>query len=117
MLSSAARAMWRAFFRDWDVLLAPIAVVPAPAHTTVPTRDRVTDVNGQPVSFVSQLAYPGLSVLTGQSATAFPVGLSDDGLPVGIQAIGPYLEDRTPIRFAGLLTEEIGGYRRPPGYD
>ena len=111
------RAMWRAFFREWDVLLAPIAVVPAPPHTTVPTRDRVTEVNGQAVSFTAQLAYPGLAVLPGQPATAFPVGLSADGLPVGIQALGPYLEDRTTIRFAALLAEEIGGYRPPPGYD
>jgi amidase len=113
----AYRAMWRAFFREWDVLLAPIAVVPAPPHTTVPTRHRMTDVNGRVVSFTAQLAYPGLAVLPGQPATAFPVGLSTDGLPVGIQAIGPYLEDRTTIRFAGLLAEEIGGYRQPPSYD
>jgi amidase len=113
----AFRAMWRAFFREWDVVLAPIAVVPAPPHTTVPTRERMTDVDGESVSFVAQLAYPGLAVLTGQPATAFPVGLSADGLPVGIQAIGPYLEDRTTIRFAGLLAEEIGGYRQPPGYE
>jgi amidase len=46
-----------------------------------------------------------------------PVGLSKDGLPIGIQAIGPYLEDRTTIRFADLITREIGGYQRPPGYD
>jgi amidase len=77
----------------------------------------MTDVDGESVSFVAQLAYPGLAVLTGQPATAFPVGLSADGLPVGIQAIGPYLEDRTTIRFAGLLAEEIGGYRQPPGYE
>ena len=113
----AYRAMWRAFFREWDVLLAPIAVVPAPPHTTVPTRDRVTDVNGQLVSFTAQLAYPALSVLTGQPATAFPAGLSTDSLPVGIQAIGPYLEDRTTLRFAELMAEAIGGFQRPPGYD
>ncbi|HZO26391.1 MAG TPA: amidase [Chloroflexota bacterium] len=113
----AFRAMWRTFFREWDVLLAPIAVVPAPPHTTVPTRDRVTDVNGRSVSFTAQLAFPALSVLTGQPATAFPVGLSADGLPVGLQGIGPYLEDRTTIRFAGLMGEAVGGFRRPPGYD
>ena len=111
------RAMWRAFFREWDVLISPIAIVPAPPHTTVPTRDRVTDINGEAVSFTAQLAYPGLAVLAGQPATAFPVGLSADGLPVGLQAMGPYLEDRTTIRFAELLAQEIGGYQRPPGYD
>jgi amidase len=34
-----------------------------------------------------------------------------------LQAIGPYLEDRTPIRFAALLAQEIGGFSKPPGYD
>jgi hypothetical protein len=31
--------------------------------------------------------------------------------------IGPYLEDRTPIRFAALLAREIGGFVKPDGYD
>jgi amidase len=43
--------------------------------------------------------------------------MTRDGLPIGIQAIGPYLEDRTPIRFAGPVAERFGGFQRPPGYD
>jgi len=43
--------------------------------------------------------------------------LTPGGLPVGLQAVGPYLEDRTPIRFAELLAEQIGGFRAPPGYE
>jgi amidase len=38
-------------------------------------------------------------------------------LPIGLQAVGPYLEDFTPLGFAALLAREIGGFRRPPGYD
>jgi amidase len=38
-------------------------------------------------------------------------------LPIGLQAIGPYLEDRTPIRFAGLVERELGGFVRPPRYE
>jgi amidase len=38
-------------------------------------------------------------------------------LPIGLQVIGPYLEDRTPIRFAALLAKEIGGFAKPEGYD
>ena len=111
------RARWRAFFQDWDVLLAPIVIVPAPEHTTVPPDARMVDIDGRTVSFRVQSAYSGLSILSGVPATAFPIGLSRDGLPISIQAIGPYLEDRTPIRFAGLVGAEIGGYRRPPGYE
>jgi amidase len=38
-------------------------------------------------------------------------------MPIGVQVIGPYLEDRTPLRFAALLGRELGGFERPPGYD
>jgi amidase len=117
------RAAWRAFFRDWDVLLAPaINVLPYP-H--IPRAWPMDDseltltlaVNGRPVPYLHGLVYPAVSTLAGQPATAFPVGRSREGLPVGLQAIGPYLEDRTPIRFAALLAREIGGFARPDGYD
>jgi amidase len=49
-------------------------------------------------------------------ATAAPISLSRAGLPIGIQILGPYLEDRTPIAFAGLLEREFGGFVPPPGY-
>ena len=55
--------------------------------------------------------------MAGQPATALPVGRSKEGLPIGVQAIGPYLEDLTPIRFATLLAREIGGFTKPEGYD
>ena len=34
----------------------------------------------------------------------------------GIQILGPYLEDATPIRLAGLLAKENGGFTPPSGY-
>src|SRR5207249_3814571 len=68
------------------------------------------------VPYELQLVYPALATLSGQPATAFPVGLTRTGLPIGLQVIGPYLEDRTPIRFAALVGQECGGYHSPPGY-
>ena len=43
-----------------------------------------------------QRVYSSIATLSGQPATAFPVGLTRGGLPIGLQAIGRYLEDRTP---------------------
>ena len=74
-------------------------------------------VDGRSVPYLHGLVYPALSTVAGQPATAFPAGRSREGLPIGLQAIGPYLEDRTPIRFAHLLAREIGGSRNPRGYD
>ena len=41
--------------------------------------------------------------LAGLPATTAPVGLTPGGLPVGVQIVGPYLEDATPIDLAGRL--------------
>jgi len=40
------------------------------------------------VSYELQLVYPGIATLSGQPATAFPVGRTRAGLPIGLQAIG-----------------------------
>jgi amidase len=113
----AYRAAYRAFFRDWDILLAPITLVPAFPHTELPPAERRLEINGQSVDYGLQLVYPGLANLPGQPATAFPAGRTRAGLPIGLQAIGPYLEDRTPIDFAGLVAREWGGFQPPPGYE
>jgi amidase len=47
-------------------------------------------------------------------AIAVPIGMAKDGLPIGVQVIGPYLEDRTVIQFARLLAREFGGFKPPP---
>jgi amidase len=116
------RAAYRAFFRDWDVLLTPITLAPAFLHqpmawpplVTLP--GRTLDVAGQSVSEDWAFVYPGIATLSGQPATAFPAGLTHSGLPIGLQAIGPYLEDHTPIEFAALVEREYGGFRPPAGY-
>jgi len=56
------------------------------------------------------------ATLAGLPATTAPVGLTRDGLPVGIQIVGPYLEDATPIDIAGRLADVVGGFQPPPGY-
>ena len=117
------RAAWRRFFKEWDVLLAPaIHVLPYPhIDRAWPADDSdltlTLVVGGQSVPYMHGLVYPAVSTVAGQPATAFPVGLARGGLPIGLQAVGPYLEDRTTIRFAALLAAKIGGFRRPPGYD
>jgi len=55
-----------------------------------------------------------MATLLGLSATVAPIGHSAEGLPIGVQIIGPYLEDRTTIAFAGLVEREFGGFVPPP---
>jgi len=106
------RASWRGFFESHDVLLAPSFMQPAFAHVSTdgPVLSSAPDLsiecNGRQVPYLDQLFFPSLAILTGQPATAFPVGLGSHGLPLGLQVIGPYLEDLTPIAFCEALQAE-----------
>lgn len=112
----AYRWAYRDFFRKFDVLLTPMALGPAFEHTEVPFNERRITVNGKQVPYGDTIAYPSLAILAGQPATAFPGGLNRAGLPLGLQAVGPYLEDRTPLRFAQLVEAGWRRFEPPPGY-
>jgi amidase len=43
-----------------------------------------------------------------------PIARSKSGLPIGVQIIGGYLDDRTTLAFAGLIEREFGGFSPPP---
>ena len=109
------RHLWSKFFEGFDVLLAPVAFVSAFEHQhegTLYTRTLNVDGRIRPYSdliiWTSQFGYVYLP------STVVPVGWTDDGLPVGIQIVGPYLGDRTTLVFARYLENLLGGYRVPP---
>ena len=112
------RFRWAEFFQDHDVLLCPAASSTAFPHDHAGDRaDRKIIVNGREQLSVDQLFWAGLSGVALLPSTVAPAGLGRaSGLPVGVQIVGPYLGDRTTIRFARLLAEQIGGFVPPPGY-
>jgi amidase len=56
----------------------------------------------------------GIATLTGLPATAAPNSRTEGGLPIGVQIIGGYLEDRTTIAFAVMIEREFGSFVLPP---
>lgn len=119
-LARRARAQeaWRAFFADWDVVVGPTTLDAAFPHPdpAVPQEIRTLHYDGRTVPYLHNLVHPMWAIFTGLPATAFPAGLDPAGLPLGLQAMGPYLEDRTTLRFAQLLEREWQGFTPPPGY-
>jgi amidase len=108
---------WGLLFRDWDVLLFPPAAVPAFPHDHSPIEARQLEIDGKAYPYSDAcFLWADPAATCGLPATAAPIDLSPAGLPIGVQIIGPYLEDRTTIAFAELLEREFGGFMPPPGY-
>jgi amidase len=113
------QAKWAAFFKRFDVLLCPVASVPAIPHSITKDEtalERTIEVNGHTAPYSLLQRWISLPTLAYLPATSAPVGRTEDGLPIGLQIIGPFLEDRTPIDFAARLADIIGGFEPPPGY-
>ncbi|WP_336082417.1 amidase [Nocardia sp. SSK8] len=108
------RHSWRQLFTEFDVVLCPITPTPAfPHNHDGGLDDRHLDIDGVAYPYFDQLVWAGMATMPGLPATAIPTGLSTEGLPVGVQLIGPGYEDRTPLRLAELLEQQIGGFRAP----
>ena len=111
------RLIWDAFFDDWDVLLCPVAATTAFPHDQVGERhERFITVNGKRVSTIDQRFWAGYSGGYYLPSTVAPIGLAQDGLPMGVQIITREFDDLKGIRFAELLEKEFGGFTPPPGY-
>ncbi|WP_406347036.1 amidase [Streptomyces sp. NBC_00648] len=105
---------WRQFFAEFDAVVCPITPTPAFPHDHNPDpRERKLDIDGVDHPYFDQLVWAGLATMPGLPATAIPTGKSPEGLPVGVQLIGPMFEDRTPLRLAELLEQKIGGFQVP----
>jgi Asp-tRNA(Asn)/Glu-tRNA(Gln) amidotransferase A subunit family amidase len=89
---------------DVDVLVFPTVQIPPP------TRQDLVDLRWTAETF------PTNTVIASQSglpAMTVPVGMTDDGLPVGMDVVGRPLAETQLLRFA-LAWEEHARPRRPP---
>jgi amidase len=112
------QARFAELFRDVDVLLMPIVPTAAIPHDhSEPFPARTIVVDGGPVPYMELFTWIAPATFTHLPATAAPVGRTAGGLPVGLQIVGPYLEDRTTIDVARRITEVVGGYEVPRGFE
>jgi amidase len=111
------RLAWADFFGEYDLLLCPIATTVAFPHNQSGERwERMVMVNGKPQPSTTQMFWAGYSCNFYLPSTVAPVGLSRDGLPVGVQIVGPQYGDRACIHFARLIEREFQAFIPPPGF-
>ncbi|MFF0079318.1 amidase [Streptomyces canus] len=112
------RQRWTEFFRDFDVLLMPVTPTTAPPHHNKPIDrfGRRIQVDERSRPYWDQVKWSAIANVAGSPATTIPVRTGRDGLPVGLQAMGPSGGDLTTVKFAELLGRELEGYQPPPAF-
>ena len=107
-------AALESFFAQWDAFLCPVTVGPAIPHLPFGTP---VDVDGQQVPYLmAGTGYTCPFNLTGHPAVVLPLARSAEGLPIGLQVVGPRWGEMKLLAIAARLALVIGPFRRPPGY-
>ncbi|MGH7965323.1 MAG: amidase family protein, partial [Candidatus Binatia bacterium] len=111
------RKRWEEFFTQWDAMLLPVMPCPAIPHDhSEPMASRTAWVGGEQRPYWDLITWMAPAGACYLPVTVVPVGCLRNGLPVGMQIVGPYLADRTTLALAQHLFTLVGSCPRPPGF-
>ena len=109
------RRQWAHTFEQFDVVICPVATSLPIHHNHQGQRwERMVTVNGQPQPHTHSLFWAGYPGVAGLPATAFPLGLTPQGLPVGAQIIAAPRHDLLGLGLAEWLESQWLGFTAPP---
>lgn len=101
MMRKAVVNEMAATMQRYDLILSPTSAVPAFALDS----EGPTEIDGRTVTPTTWQGFTPIANLTGQPAISVPSGLTEAGLPVAIQLIGPHLGD-------GVVLAAAAAYER-----
>ena len=105
----------QALFETCDLLVSPTTARTALEADFDATAEVVINNRRCGITRQSWTAYQYPFNLTGHPALTVPSGFGDDGLPTGLQLVGPWWSDRELLRLGGLIeARRPWADRRPP---
>ncbi|MGB9113949.1 amidase [Bradyrhizobium sp.] len=105
---------WERFFQDYDFLICPSGFGPAYPRTKVGNKLHYEDTELVYANYV--WPFMGCFNASGHPAMNIPIGLGKEGLPLGVQLVGPYWSEPELITFAKHASQLSEGFVRPAGY-
>lgn len=110
------RWAWHEFFKDFDFMVTPIMPTSAFAHDHSNFGSRTVAVDGVAQPYFNQMFWAGLAGVALLPATVIPTGPDSNGLPIGVQIIGPMFGDLKTIQLAQFLERQGFAFQAPPAY-
>lgn len=97
---------WQRFFDDYDVILSPaVTLSPRPWTELFPS-----EIDGKPTrTYFHWLAAAYAVTIVGHPAISLPVGLDRNGMPFGLQIVGPRGGDAKVLAVAAALEAALAG--------
>jgi len=118
VLRLGSRLVWQEYFKQYDAFLMPANCVAAFPH------NHESNMYGRVIESPHHSRYYGeafkwisIATLAGCPVTVIPAGMTKGNLPVGIQIMGPYMEDGTSLDLAMKIESMLGGFTPPPGFN
>lgn len=105
---------WEQFFHKYDFLICPGGFGPAFPRTKVGSRLRYDGTE----MIYSDYLWPFVACFnaSGHPALSVTLGLGKEGLPLGVQIVGPYWSEPELIAFAKQATQLTDGFVKPANY-
>jgi amidase len=111
-----SRWAWHEFFKEWDVVIMPVMPTAAFEHDHKPFHERTLQVDNETRGYGEGVFWAGHAINNYLPSTVVPTGAVSEGLPIGIQIMGPEYGDLKTIGMAKLLEADGFNFVPPPGY-
>jgi amidase len=104
-------AQVESFLSQWDAWLCPVFPTAAFPHCKA---DAPIEIDGKPYSqLLANLLHNIIFNVSGHPVVTLPIGLTHQGLPVGVQLIGRRWQEMALLNTAEALAAQTGGYQAP----
>jgi amidase len=105
---------WEQYFEKFDILVCPMSFGPAFKRCKIGTP---INYDGKELIYINY-AWPYLACFnaSGHPGMNIPLGIGEEGLPVGVQIVGPYWSEPDLIQFAKHVSEFATGFVKPEAY-
>jgi len=116
---SQIRDRWADFFTRFDVLICPVFPLAAFPHQVdddpIGVLNRTVTIAGAEVPHGELINWCGLIGVAYLPSVVVPVGRTAGDLPVGVQVVADFRQDRTALAVAQRITDVLGGFEAQIG--